>query len=505
MLNFLLDEIIKKPMLMRLIGPSLLRSSPYLNRPTIPFGSQFLVVGAPRSGTTSTIKILGAAKNIHITHEVKPRMASNIRLYEHSEALTPPQNIIWNYRCEHLMKALQKGVIWGDKDQQMYPWLPYYRDVFNSKFVFVQRDGRDVVRSMMDYHYNVVGHMYLEKKDNDLLHPESRIRLDSLDPKRLSEIDFSRSRPAPGERYYDDWHDFSRLQMFAWLWSNANLVALRDLHRFNNEIWTRINYSGNDLVNRFESVYKFLCLKGFSSLKIKKILNEKINNINDKFKGAIKRYSSWDGWSEKERSNFDLIARPAMVELGYYELSEIDYYNSYAKYLDFYLHQNSDPCSSEIFNLIMDYKIADKKVTDVVLQASNILILGDGDIKYTTGNNKVIKWREGKLGEIPTDSFDLIISQGIIDRVPDIDRHLHEMDKRLKQNGTLIIIGSIGDSSKITHHNHKEFKGKYKNSWCTSRTQSLLEMQYKYKKTCFHSVRISDNLRVKVPAIIGVK
>jgi len=111
----------------------------------------FWITGCARSGTTAVAQILNTAKKTEVTVEEPPMLHVECRsLYD--GVLEDPKETF--YLKKHLPKTVWnlKGHNYGDKNVNYVPFIPY----IDEKIVFLIRDGRDVVRSLMnwDTHFN---------------------------------------------------------------------------------------------------------------------------------------------------------------------------------------------------------------------------------------------------------------------------------------------------------------------------------------------------------------
>ncbi|MFC1634588.1 hypothetical protein ACFL5Z_07070, partial [Planctomycetota bacterium] len=234
----------------------------------------FFLTGAGRSGTTSCIRILGTASNAQTFSEPSPRMPLQIRGYTLGKLLDP-KPLIWRARIEKIREVLSQGKIYGEKDLQTFCWLPYYRELFNPRFVFVMRDGRDVITSLMNWHYIIHGTIYREVDDIHLLSEQALERLTNL-PIEKDLTEQARPRPLPEDTCFDEWKSMSRLEMLTWYWSYVTRVIQRDLCIIGDEHWTSIDYSRDIQLSQFEKLFDFLRLEGFQSDVVQPMLDRKI-------------------------------------------------------------------------------------------------------------------------------------------------------------------------------------------------------------------------------------
>ena len=152
----------------------------------------FHVVGPARSGTTALIAALGLATNARTFSEPLPRIGRQVRQWRLGEAVDPVA-VIWGNRIGRMREVIGEGRIYGEKDQQVYCWLPHFFELFKSRFVLSHRDGRESVPSLWDLHYKIHGNLYREVEDASRLSPQASERASRLPLVAQDEVDAMRS------------------------------------------------------------------------------------------------------------------------------------------------------------------------------------------------------------------------------------------------------------------------------------------------------------------------
>lgn len=110
----------------------------------------FFIIGSGRSGTTAMCRVLATATNAQVDVEAPPKMCIAARQM-HDNALPDPAAYL---RCAVLPKVLRGqrlAEFYGDKNPNYARFVPVLHELLDCRFVFVVRDGRDVVRSAMDF------------------------------------------------------------------------------------------------------------------------------------------------------------------------------------------------------------------------------------------------------------------------------------------------------------------------------------------------------------------
>jgi len=277
-------------------------------------GRCFFILSCARSGSTSLAQILDTAKNTLCATEPTPNL--NYETREMMEGrLRNPRHVLESTVVKRVRYNLNKVEIYGEKNVTYGPFIDLLYKLLGCKFVFIKRDGRDVVRSLNDWHERIFGTIYRECIELGNLSPLAVTNAAGL-PVHLDTSDYSRPRPLPGTPFYNDWENFSRVEMCAYYWSYINDLYLNNLEKIPPEAWVDIDYTspGADDILR---VGEFLGLKGLSRRRIQTMLEKKINSLRDRI-GEEKTFPEWQNWDSGLRRRFDRIAANTMQYMGYY-------------------------------------------------------------------------------------------------------------------------------------------------------------------------------------------
>ena len=160
----------------------------------------FFIIGAPRSGTTAISEMLNTATNAIVYTEQPPKLCIASRM--HYEGVLPyPKEFIYKSKKPYIEETLKQGKIYGDKNPNYLYFIEEIVNIWRCKFVFIFRDGRDVVRSCMDFHMGrSPGYARYEDVDNSFItQPEEDF------------WDFSRIRPKIKSEMHKKWR---RMDLF---------------------------------------------------------------------------------------------------------------------------------------------------------------------------------------------------------------------------------------------------------------------------------------------------
>ncbi len=279
----------------------------------------FFLFGCARSGTTSLCRILQRAENADCLMEPGPNL--NVESRQLLDGQLPDPNSVL---LDHLLPRIEKGLathqFYGEKNVTLTAFIEQLHELFESKLIWVTRDGREVVASMQNWHNEMFGNFYRECEDPGNLSEPAKATLAQL-PLEDDTSNYSRPRPRPGDPYYDKWPRMSRHEMLCWYWAFINDYAMDRLQAIPEDRWLRVDYSAPDRVAEVTKAVDFLALRGIPPKTTDRMLQSRINSLADRT-GTTTKCSTWQDWSDKELDQFWEIAGDTMVRLGYFRPSD---------------------------------------------------------------------------------------------------------------------------------------------------------------------------------------
>ena len=455
----------------------------------------YFVTGSGRSGTTSCARILGTASNSRIFHELEPRFTTEVLQYRLGN-LIDPRPTIWNRRIELIREVIQSGSIYGEKDQQTFCWLPFYRELFNPRFVFVKKDGRDAIRSNMDYHNLISATMYREAIDKTKPTAQAMQALGSL-PVDEDLTEQARPRPLPNDSAYGEWPMMSRLEMFAWYWSHTTRVIQRDLYRMEDWRWKEIDYTDGPSMEDIMGIFDFLELDGFDEEKVTSLLDVRVGSIEQMSNKEYVRFPSWEDWDDITTKSFNRYAGSAMVELGYSDITKLPKAVPLGVFQEFEYVPSQTPQPQGVLQKLNIQLNAHFKSQSRVLQ------IGPEGLDVPLDNLTI--WKGGKLGSLPQGEFDIVIALGVVDKVPELDEFLIQLAKRTA--GMLILTSSRGYQLELIDHvyNHNPSLKTNIHGWSISKTRSLMSMELGFENVISGGIENGDPCCPKIAFVVGFK
>jgi hypothetical protein len=230
--------------------------------------------------------------------------------------LADPHGVLGRTIFPRVRAEAARVEVYGEKHVTYGPFIPYLYAELECRFIFIHRDGRDVVRSLIDWHDKKFGTIYRECRDPGTLTRGARDCAARL-LVHMDTSDYSRPRPRPGEPLFDEWESLSRFEMCAYYWSYINDVYLSQLATLPESAWTSIDYT-RPTVTDIDQVASFVGLRGLNPVRVNSLLNQRINSLTDRNTPPENPFPPWQLWSEDRRRRFDRFAGSMMRRLGYY-------------------------------------------------------------------------------------------------------------------------------------------------------------------------------------------
>ena len=333
------------------------------------------------------------------------------------------------------------------------PFIDRLATLSDVRFLFVYRDGRDVVTSLINWHDHLFGSVYRECMEPGNLTDEALGRVAAL-PVEDDTSDYARPRPGVDDIWFDRWERFSRFEMCAWYWSRINDLMLTALQGIDDQRWRWLNYTEVE-PDAVLGAAHWCGIRGLQADEVATMLNRRINSLEERT-GGSGRYPGWKHWDDDARTRFDAIAAPVMQRLGFYPTTGYTrfkprrygtWWQTNGKDLDWYewMFDGRKAAHEDLQRFVASRDregAALQRVLDVgcgraVGYAEYFagrrfvgLDLSRKEIDWcrTHRNNPLHRYVSGDLLENEFDEkFDLVYSQGTIDNVYDIDSYLAKM------------------------------------------------------------------------------
>jgi hypothetical protein len=188
-----------------------------------------------------------------------------------------------------------KGSVYIESNLGYFGLIDILPAVFkNHKAVYIIRDGRDWVRSMMNW-----GEIYGKKGIRRFLSHKWPVASD-----------------IKGDAYASAWMNFSRFEKICWAWSRLNSFALDAIPRNPN---ARLFYFEDLFIGseRYKHLHELIhFVSDLPNIDVDRMgstdgwLEQKIHKSSNQFPG-------WKDWNEDQKKQFRAICGPLMEKLNY--------------------------------------------------------------------------------------------------------------------------------------------------------------------------------------------
>ncbi len=260
----------------------------------------FFIVSSPRSGSTAIANICDAAKNCLCEVEPEHKAFLVRMLYDPYCSLDD-----WLDQFESKIKGFMAATgveIYGQKDPA-YNWvISHLYKTFECKFVYLVRDGREVVRSLLNWNQQTSGIIYNECKEPVKLSDQAAANKKANEGV-YDQSDMLRPRPSPQEPLFLKWKNLSRAEMYSFYWVRSNQIIENQLSAVPKDMKLKIHMGAF----RAERLIDFLKLD-ISADQANQFLGEKINSTEQRGFGSG-TYPEWKDWDFKLKQATDRILR----------------------------------------------------------------------------------------------------------------------------------------------------------------------------------------------------
>lgn len=272
----------------------------------------FFVLSSARAGSTSFARILDRAANGCCLTEPTPNLNAETRLAMEGR-LDDPDRVVAEIVAPRAAAAAVE--VHGEKNVTYGPFIgPLHRQL-DARFILLTRDGRDVVRSLMDWHEQMFGTVYREAPETGELSARARAAAGAL-PVHLDTSDYARPRPLPGDPMFSGWLDTSRFEMCCWYWARIYSLYLDELAAIPASASHRLNYSAASPEQVLDAA-RFLGLAGLDRDTVAEMLDARINSLRDRA-DEDPHFPAWTAWDGGRRRQFTELAGEVMTRLGYW-------------------------------------------------------------------------------------------------------------------------------------------------------------------------------------------
>ena len=497
----------------------------------------FFIVGCGRSGTTAITNLLRLSPSLRVVSEKLPYLSCENNLISNGISFDYSKKVEEFLNGNITRKKSLHDPCYGEKQVSLGPFISEIHKKIGAKFVYVYRDGREVVQSFMTWHNVRFGSIYRE----------SGVELGLLSKARKSAYqllmdddhnELSRPRDLGEITKVESWLNLSRFEMLSFMWAEVNRTHLSELKKVPPVNIFRLNINTFDH-NKAVELFSFLNQKPPSEKKIKALIGKRVNSIeNRKFGKSSDKYASWPFWNQDEREKFSDRTGKVMKSLGYWnDFSQNWKPGNYASFweeksdlFDWYkwMYESREKVHEQFFYFLGKLKKSGTSIQSITDFGCGIgygytnrlrnidytgLDLSINAINLANKVNTLYSDAEGKHQFICTDFLknqitcksDIVISSGTIDNTYDIPLFLRRMVSAA--NKYIYLTAYRGWFPEILNHQYEyhEKGGYFNNSISPQATYNCLkdlgctEININYILTNSFEIPFETEISAKVP------
>jgi hypothetical protein len=204
--------------------------------------------------------------------------------------------------------------IYGMKFPLQYPLIPNLYEVLECKFVYLKRDGREVVRSMLNWNQQATGTVYRECQEPEEYHGRAKQRRDWMNSTIYTYYqDMIKPRPRSG-KLAKNWLKLSRVEMYAYYWAAVHEEIAMLFREIPPENVFTLDMSS---AHRFERAVEMTDWLGLRGAKTLRDLRPDTNSLEDTEFGKSNSYKHWSEWDDETTESFNKYAGKMMLLMGY--------------------------------------------------------------------------------------------------------------------------------------------------------------------------------------------
>jgi len=237
----------------------------------------FFIVSAPRSASTAVATIFNEAENCICA--IEPDRESKIISRDMMDG--KQVNVAKWIRSvrKRVKQGLKQAEVYGEKDVTYGPMIPWLYQEFGCRFVYLIRERKAAVDSMIRWHEEITGCLYRECKDRGQLSEQALANERANEGRDLS--DYSRPRPRPGDPEYYGWPDYTLRAMTEYYYRRLTQIyhaAFMWVPEY-MQYWVGVEPT---LQLHVQTVRCWLGLKGLNCKQIETMLSARINSVESR-------------------------------------------------------------------------------------------------------------------------------------------------------------------------------------------------------------------------------
>lgn len=267
------------------LGTNILRELKTAEKP------DFFVLTTGRSGSTTISDFLSKHSKITCVHEPRKQLIRLSTEFAHGEKTkNQVQDELFSIYCN---SSRYPDSVYGESDQKFWNLVPIVAELFpNSKFIWLIRDGRDVISSTCARRW------FDQSIEEERGNPTSQDVIDRWLYYRLN-------GGKCGAFNSEKWDEMSFFERNCWYWSHINTSIKNQLNAISRDRWQMVKLE--ELTHTYEGLIKFLGM-GPEYLELPK------SNAYSSHRPWYQPKKAWSTWNEQENLIFSQYCGDLMNE-----------------------------------------------------------------------------------------------------------------------------------------------------------------------------------------------
>jgi hypothetical protein len=275
-------------------------------------GRIIFIVGAGRSGTTSALEALALSRQTYCLCEPMSNLNGESRDLMDGRLKDPYEPLV-KHVVPRVAAGLTRGRVYVEKQLSLVPFMEHLAALLDCRFIITRRDGRAVVRSLIDWHNKMFPILYQECREQAELSEQAKgvlARQKAPDP-----FDYSLPRPHGDDPWHDQWAGWGRMEMLSWYWARINEMILQQIHRVGEDRCLVLDYT-HPTSDDIRRAYEFAGLDDFDESAVRALLESRVNSLPTR-SGQSNSTPPFEQWPADRQQRFWDIALDTMRACGY--------------------------------------------------------------------------------------------------------------------------------------------------------------------------------------------
>lgn len=274
------------------------------------------IVGCGRSGTTAVAKLLKLDKSNNVHIEKTPYLSEESWLLNQDISLNKKEAVLNFLNGDEERAKNIDNDKYFEKQLSIGPFIKEIHSLTNAKFIYVYRDGRDVVSSFLNWHKYMFGNIYRYAKPEQRNLPKDILeKVISLNVNK--DLNSKYMIPLKPYKFNNVFSNISRFELLCQHWSLTNKQYLDSFSLIPDENCFYLNINNLNM-RKIIKLFNFIKSPLPPESTINNFLDKRINSLEER-SGKRDTSNKWFNWCQKKRGIFESHATAIMRKLEYWD------------------------------------------------------------------------------------------------------------------------------------------------------------------------------------------